>query len=376
VLGLGGKIMDYSDLQSWDLLNRRDLPIKIDTIEELLDDKYGSFICVNNKVPIRIIDVSSIYNKDNPVDLLDEAGNNLGNIFLFKQSELQDINSFNEWKFIAYLDEVEKHLFMAEDFDFQFDYLLLNKECLQVYFEKYYVTAPSWGGFSHKENSFSQPYTRNQDKIVAISDLEYPTRFHAENSIRILMQPFPFERFLKTYHQLELLFDHSLVKRIQSLDEDLKGIGLLLKSYNSSEINRLVSVMTENCLDIDKICDYLNKVDLYRDTAKKIFFDYGKKDSDPLDSDYDLLEKLLLESGGFNEVNCKKVIGNKANNREKFVRLVIHLSAYWIYRIRCSIAHSKIGEYILDQTEEEFIAEFAEPLLNEVVIQVLKRKTT
>lgn len=366
--------MHYSELQELDIINKSDLPIRIETIENITHEVYGNFLCINEKIPIRITKINSIMNGNNHIELLDENRNSLGLVFLFSQDEIQLINAFSEWKFITYIFEVEKRKFMEdEQYKFQYDYLLVHKNYLNEYLEKYYETSPIWGGYYHKEDSLSAPYTVTQSEITAISGLGYPTVYHQENSVRTLIQPYPFERFLKKYHHLELLFDHILVKKIQGLGDDLKGIGLLMKTYNNKEIDRLLSVMSEKCIGngIDKICNLLNVVDSYKPTAKKIFFEYGK-DNDPLDNNYDYLNEILHEPGGFNEVNCKKVLKNKAKNREQFEKFIIKLSAYWIYRIRCSIAHYKIGEYILDLSEEDFVAEFAEPLIDEVIIQVFK----
>lgn len=44
--------------------------------------------------------------------------------------------------------------------------------------------------------------------------------------------------------------------------------------------------------------------------------------------------------------------------------------AYLIYRVRCSIAHSRIGEHILTQSDEEFVANVAEPLLKSLLIEI------
>ena len=53
--------------------------------------------------------------------------------------------------------------------------------------------------------------------------------------------------------------------------------------------------------------------------------------------------------------------------------LIPKVCSYWIYRIRSSIAHNKFGEYIMDNDDEDFIVNFAEPLLKEMVLQSFKR---
>ena len=56
----------------------------------------------------------------------------------------------------------------------------------------------------------------------------------------------------------------------------------------------------------------------------------------------------------------------QTNNR----MLIINIATYWIYRVRSSIAHSRIGEYVMSTSDEEFVVEIAEPLLRSVLVQV------
>ncbi|MEF7646658.1 MULTISPECIES: hypothetical protein [Bacillus cereus group] len=363
--------MDYSQLVEANIIRNEELPIIIESIENL---NYEGYYSINGKVPIRIVDMSSMYKQDEPVELFDEQGNEIGLIYYCNNRKKNLLDSLNEWKFIAYLFEVKENMFLKDEYEFEYSYLLLGKEYFSDYMDKYFKTAPIWGHFSHQD-VFPAPYKKNLQRISVVSDLEYHTTVHQDNALRTLKQPYAFERYLKLYHHMELLFDKDLVEKISSLRDDFTELGILLKSFEDSESKKLISVMENRCTDIDSICSSLNLVERYKDIAKKIFFDFGKK-SDPLGNDFSLLESILLEAGGFNEQNCKKYLPNKAKDREKFEKFIISLSAYWIYRIRCSIAHNKIGEYILNHREEEFVSEFGETLINTVVLQVLKKKST
>jgi len=57
---------------------------------------------------------------------------------------------------------------------------------------------------------------------------------------------------------------------------------------------------------------------------------------------------------------------------DEYSQKICEISAYWVYRIRCSIAHNKIGEYILNYKDEEFLVNCAEPFLKEIVFQFHK----
>jgi hypothetical protein len=55
-----------------------------------------------------------------------------------------------------------------------------------------------------------------------------------------------------------------------------------------------------------------------------------------------------------------------------FESFVSSVAAYWIYRVRSSIAHSRVGEFLFLEADEQFITDFAEPLLLDVVMQVFE----
>jgi hypothetical protein len=59
------------------------------------------------------------------------------------------------------------------------------------------------------------------------------------------------------------------------------------------------------------------------------------------------------------------------NSRVIYDKLILETAAYWVFRVRCCIAHHRIGEYLLTQLDEEFVVEFAEPLLLGVLRSIL-----
>ena len=361
--------MQLEDLLKLNLFDLEDLPIKISSIGQTTDRKH---IVINNQVPIPIIDMSPKFIQNPYIDLMDENNQSMGTIYPLKNTK-ETITALNEGKFIAYLYEVDTDIndFLSEEYEFQNSYLLLDLNFYKTYQDKYYQTSAIWGEFSH-DKEFPAPYLKNITSIKALENLKYPTDLHNDNSLRAIKQVYGFERYLKLYHHLELLYDKELLDKIIALSNNYSELGVLIKSFDKKEIQRLDSVIANHCDEVDKIALQINKVEAYKDIAKKIFFDFGKE-SDPLNNDFSLLENILMESGGFNETNCKKILGNnKAGNTEKYKNFILKLAAYWIYRVRCSIAHNKIGEYILSHDEEEFIVEFAEPLLNEIIYQVLK----
>ena len=96
--------------------------------------------------------------------------------------------------------------------------------------------------------------------------------------------------------------------------------------------------------------------------AEKIFFDFGKE-SNPI-NDYAKLN-AVIGGGGFTQSRCHTQNLGKAN----YDNFICNVAAYWIYRTRSSIAHSKIGEYIMGDADEEFVVEAIEPLIKEIIRQ-------
>jgi hypothetical protein len=174
-------------------------------------------------------------------------------------------------------------------------------------------SAPLWGGFFHERDSFvlCSAYQVNPQKIIARPEIQLPTNYHIESCIRSVVQPYAFERFLKLYHLLELVFDWNLVVQIQNLGNNLQGIGQILNQYSSNKdierLNKLfIAKHDDGNLDIDKIAACLNKIDNPRLLPKclQIFFDYSK-DSNPYKETFISLEELM-RNGGFSRSHTKE----------------------------------------------------------------------
>ncbi|MGF6355227.1 hypothetical protein ABIE27_003141 [Paenibacillus sp. 4624] len=158
-----------------------------------------------------------------------------------------------------------------EEYRFLYDYIVLDKRSLNRYMEKFHNTSAIWGQFLHKEQDRLRSHIREVSQIVAVSDIELPTMYHNEIATRLIKEPFAFERFLKNYHLIELLFDYDLVNNIKDLDDDLKGIGKLLSQYNSKEFNRLIYVLGGRINSIPSLEVQLNNIDNFMSKAKVIF---------------------------------------------------------------------------------------------------------
>src|SRR5690606_13275654 len=115
----------------------------------------------------------------------------------------------------------------------------------------------------------------------------------------------------------------------------------------------------------------LNLIKPYQALGEEIFIKFGKSKEPIKLTDPIKYNNLLATTDIFIDPNViHSTIQIQTSNYNKFIHSV---TAYWIYRIRCSIAHFKIGEYILTRDKEEFIVEFAEPLIKEVLLQFYKK---
>jgi hypothetical protein len=165
-----------------------------------------------------------------------------------------------------------------------------------------------------------------------------------------------------------------------------------VKKYQENEIKRLEDVLNK-CTDWQKIRMFLNNIFNFREQAKKIFYTFGK-DSNPLKdetnfdnivdfSNADETCKLtnkdkqkpldtLMGSTNKGFTNLQKIQEATLQRDKAYQEFTLKLTAYWIYRIRSSVAHHKIGEYLMTNDDEVFMLDFAEPLLDELIKQCFK----
>jgi len=350
--------------------------IILESIQHINENNGISVYSVNEKVAVPIEEIALFYKTNNDVDILDADGTEIGRLCF--RRHVTTISEFTDYQLIAYAHDLERHD-NSGSVKLKKDYIVLPLDKYEDYIGKYYNTAPVWGHFSH-ESTNKNPYSVSIEKIIAEEKIQLPSDHHKETISRAVQQPFGFERFLKSYHMLELLFDHDLVSEIQSLGSDLKGIGKIMQEYSKKEeVYRLQKVITNRCNNIDKIVIALNRIRQFHSLAKEIFFDYGK-DSNPIHptSDktaFEVFEALLLIDKPFEYDNVKQKI-NSVNNPDQFKSFIVKISTYLVYRIRCSIAHYKIGEYMMSYEDEEFIVKFAEPLLKQILIETFKVEDT
>lgn len=266
------------------------------------------------------------------------------------------------------------------------DFLVIEKDFFNNYYENYYETSSLWGGYKHTEREFIE-YKKVQEIRLPESKIFFPTSINSFNSDMSVYSSNIYENFLKKYHQIELIFNLIFIKKLKTIDlENLKEIHSIYKSMNKSEFDAIFYIISNyvtNKVKYLKIFEmaYFEHNDIYNE----IFHNY-EKDSNPL-SDSTLRDKFhqfltkvaqstpLSEEDYFNIAQLKEI--KFKNKAEDFSNFVYKFISYTIYRIRCSIAHNKLGEFMftMDQDHLDFMVDIGLPLIREAVIDVFSNQS-
>ncbi len=314
------------------------------------------------------VKAASYYQVTADIPILNSAGNGIGVLCFTKELGAVVKGQLTENQFIAFLTESAIGD-VDNPYKFTYDYVVIDESFYLEYKMHFYDTAALWGSFYHvKSQGNPRAYTKNIAHIQ-LSKVKFTNEIFSENLRRAVAQPFAFERYLKLYHLLELRFDVDVIIKIQSLDieRESKKIGELLNNYSTKEIQRLTDILVTYCIQVSPIVEKLDKVRNFPAIALDIFYRFGGKESNPFGKEEVKLTALI--SRGFDENSLRF---EKVNYQADYRIFILKLTAFWIYRVRCCIAHNKIGEYILSMEHEDFLVEFAEPLLKEILVQCFK----
>lgn len=344
---------------------------EIEDIESYFDgytiENLGDFYSIKNQIAFPIF-ISYAYDRTSEISLKKNDGIEIGRIIFLKNNEIDDIRSLPEEKLICFFRDNEFPQISAEKYVFKFDYLLIDRNHVDSYCLSK-ETSSLWGSYFHLEDlpsiSFNKKYKPSDIRIIP--EVRITNQIYFENLLLSINEPNPFNRFLKLYHLIELQFDiHTAEKIVELYNEGNKEkeISSLLKEYQNKDLNRLTSIISQRCKDFSKLEILLNQVIHYLESARTIFFEYGRE-SNPLSLSN--FERIISDENLFSELTVGKI------PNQNYQTLIPKLASYWVYRIRSSIAHNKFGEYIMKKSDEAFIVEFGEPLLKELVIQCFKK---
>lgn len=303
------------------------------------------------------------------VDVALPDGADLGSLVFTRGYIIDSFNELTLQEFLAYLVDVPADSFGNLPYAISQDYFVSAAEMGHDYRVNFFDTAPLWGGFSHLP-----PPVINKvviENLIAVSGIIKPSTHHIEAFSRYAHATSPLDRFLRLYHCVELLFDAITVFKIRALPQDIRGLSAILSDHESSEMGRLKMISKNFIHRPENMAAFFCSLGQHNDVGEKVFQTHSKK-GNPLSPDGDSTRwsQLVsqLEQGKFSEQEWRDAGVLKQN--EAYTAFVTNLASYWIYRVRCSIAHSRIGEYILEDADQGFVVGFAEPLLLEFCRQV------
>ena len=326
----------------------------------------SSYLTICDWIPLPILVSKSFDRSSSPV-VVNERGDEIAEL-IFVKDDYIEIAGLPLKKFICLIKEYPFETIADSHYTFTWDYELVMKTHLQEYISNFKKNSAVWGSYLHQDDLPNNVFVRTKGvlKLNAIKGISIDRPIYLDTLELAIRESNPFNRFLKLYHLLELNFDiHTAEKlsRYLSLGNKEKEISSTLKDYNREDLDRLRSLLAEH-LDCNKIIPLLNEIRNYVLIAEQMFYVFGK-DSNPLKQKKQFDQ--ILSRGGFAESHVNAVLGNN-----RFADFIPKITSYWIYRIRSSIAHNKLGEYLITSADESFMLEFAEPLLKEVVIDCFK----
>ena len=338
---------------------------------------YSDFIKfheLNDYVIHRIELINKSYDYSITNTPLELTGTLIGDI-IYLEGQTFNIASLTEFGFYSFLTECTIEDLSLSDYTFKNDYIIIHQDFIDEFHMRYSSSSVIWGGFKISDGTDTiNYYKKTVAKIIIPDELKDLDEYAKDSIYRALDQKSSFERFLKMYHLLELEFDYNLIKKIQGLNitTNSNQIGTLLNEYSRNETDRLLDLISTNCHNTASLAKKLNEVKNHLVLAEEIFIRFGKEKNKLFYlTDLSKFHNLLADVDAFESPTS--VNTHARVNINDYDKLIHGVTAYWIYRIRCSIAHFKIGEYILTRDKENFIVEFAEPLIKEILIQFYKK---
>ena len=348
---------------------------------EPTDYQYKDFNALefDNKLILDITSTEIHLLNSETINLKSFDNTDIGYIVLTKGAKINNYTDLSSDKVLYIWNEYRKNGEIPSTF--KFDFLVIKKTHFEYYYDNHLKTSSLWGGFKHE---IIQPanYKPVTEIFCPENSVIFPTATNESTSNSSLLSSNVFDIFLKKYHQLELIFNLIIVKQIQKINiNDLKKINSIYKNMNKDEIDTIFYIIvnfTSNSQKV-KIFKIIEKAFLsYEEICEEILFEYGKE-SNPIKTDalkskfIEFISKCNQDSPSNFSAYKEIAISLKFKNREdEFEIFTNKLISYMIYRVRCSIAHNKLSEFIFstDQYHLDFMTDIALPLIKETVIDV------
>lgn len=339
---------------------------KVEDVDPATARMEGDYLIVGGRVAMPVDGVAWALDRASDLLILDELSAPLGVLCLVAGRDARNLQELTRYEYTALLADAPSVDTLLGPVRFSRDYAVIEEVEFGRYLEHYRMGSAIWGGFSHGTSPGSGSGTVAE--IRARRDVIAPTSHHESSFRRLTRATGPREQFLRMYHTVELLFDYVTYRHLVKAGDDLVDFGKIMSSYQRAELARLKGIVREFCRNFDAIAATMTKLEQFLVPAQEMFQLHGK-DGNPL-SDEPKWNAFrdLIEAGPLARSSAKTTI--LAKNDEAFDTLIANLAAYQIYRMRSSIAHNRIGEYLLTDADDAMITGFGLPLLQEVAEQV------
>jgi len=337
-------------------------------------EAHGDHVSINNFVGLPVHDIESSANTEQDVHINDSSGQFLAILCATSVAEKPyAINELSIPQLISFIFDVTNEQFgTSKNHTFKSHYLLVNKNFIDQYKNEYLESSALWGGFTHEIKRGK--YKKQNKDITLPNQIFIPSLRHKADLAKAISASSGFDRFLKLYHQLELLFDVIFVSKIRSLPkENIEGFSTVIKDYQRKELDILKNILKDYTSNPSAILNIMKNCPPYIDVMDSVFQD-NSKDGNPNAPDKSTtkwINFLSFLQGSDHTSSKAKELGLVQNPKDdQLEAYILQTAAYWIYRIRCSIAHNKIGEFIFNDSHEEFVVEIGERLIKEVIQQI------
>jgi len=337
------------------------------------------FHCFNDYVviPVRAIESSISISMADDIEIFSSTGSLIGVLCPLAYPENEHIIArLNEKRLFAYFVDNLVNSHQSDSYGFVSHYVLIELSSFS-YYKTVMGTSEYWGGYTHKNLNPTNSRVINEIKVR--EGIKVPSINHEESMVLAVHSSSSFERFLKYYHQIELLFDSLFISRLKNINSaDLRDYAALIKEFNygkKTELETFKYILKKYLISYDLIIEKMKLVQNHLNIANDMFYVLGKEQNPLKTNDewtvlIDLLSRNsldLVSSSTYQPVNGSTVRLINKNSQEVFNEFIINLCSYWIYRMRCCIAHNKIGEYIFSYNDESFVSDFGEHLLLEII---------
>jgi len=326
----------------------------------------GDCLVISGRVAMPVDGVAWALNRASDIPIVDELSAPLGVLCLVAGLSAKHPPELTRYQYTALLADAPSSDALAGPAVFSRNYAIIEEGEFSRYIKHYGQGAAIWGGFSHGISAGDG--FGSVAEIRARRGVTAPTPHHVSSFRRLTRATGPREQFLQTYHTIELLFDYITYRHLVKAGDDLVNFGKIMSSYQRAELPRLKGIVRDFCRNFDAVAATMAALEPYLDRAEQMFQLHGKE-GNPLSEDAKWSKfRSLIEAGPIARGNVK--LARLAKDDKDFDDFMVNLAAYQIYRLRSSIAHNRIGEYLLTDADDAMIAGFGLPLLQEIAVQV------